>query len=282
MIKSQKMKNYLLLVFVTVFISCSKEKTDPKDDNIIIDIKEDYSEYLIKDYIETDIEFMPKEEYTNYSEVGLPQLKLFIMTTDFYASTSNSIQATEFFRGDEMIIRFEKIIEPTIGYMTIDRAYYMTSLPENIDKLTLINGDSIDTYSVTINNKFVQLIPYEVHFTNSLYAKTFRYPENSFAFICGTYTDNTFIHDEFLNLLKLNKAFEEFNFDGDGRIPYATSIGHYVNYPTIFFKYTNEKDFDSLEQVLKRYSEENIPDNCGAVISLVSWNNKKFLSWLLN
>lgn len=66
-------------------------------------------------------------------------------------------------------------------------------LPENVNKIVLINGETIDKYTIQIDNQQVLLSVIENNFTNSLFDETFRYPENTFAYICGTNTNNTIV-----------------------------------------------------------------------------------------
>lgn len=48
----------------------------------------------------------------------------------------------------------------------------------------------------------------------------------------------TQIYNDFFTLIKQNPDFTEFEFEGEGRIPYPeTTSGNWVNHPSRFFKY---------------------------------------------
>lgn len=160
-------------------------------------------------------------------------------------------------------------------------SYSYIDFPENIKKIILINGDIIDKYSVDITQEKVSITLIENNFTNSLYRHTFRYPENSFAFVCGTNTNNTHLYEDFLTLLAQNPNFTSFQFEGEGRIPYPKSTqGNWVNHPSKFFKYSDYQEFENLKNVLSDFSSENIEENSGVSISIIGWNNMKFYSWI--
>ena len=255
------MKNIILLTIISTFIfSCNKD---------------------LSDSIASDIEFMAIEVYSNSSAIESPTLKLRLKTIEEFPCVNYNLATTEFINDNELIIRFENILEPSICLTAIGPAISEIDLPENINKLTFINGNVIDSYNIIINNQEVDISIIQSNFTNSLYEKTFRYPENSFAFVCGTNTTNTYLYDDFLNILLNNQSLAEFNFNGVGRIPYPeSSSGHWVNHPSRYFKYINASDFENLGQILSDFTTQNITPNSGVTIRLISWDNRKHLSWI--
>ena len=159
------MKNIILLTIISTFIfSCNKD---------------------LSDSIASDIEFMAIEVYSNSSAIESPTLKLRLKTIEEFPCVNFNLATTEFINDNELIIRFENILEPSICLTAIGPAISEIDLPENINKLTFINGNVIDSYNIIINNQEVDISIIQSNFTNSLYEKTFRYPENSFAFACG-------------------------------------------------------------------------------------------------
>ena len=81
----------------------------------------------------------------------------------------------------------------------------------------------------------------------------------------------------------LNLDFIEFEFDGEGRIPYPeTTDGNWVNHPSKYYKYTDSDEFKNMADTMNDYSSLNIEENSGVTISIYSWNNIKFYSWIEN
>ena len=273
------MKKTVALILISfVFLGCA-----PDYENHLVDSEQyDYSEYIIEDSIETDINFMPEEIYTT-NQMQEPLLKLKLITSEVFPSISSEILTTEFIRGSELIIRLEEIIEPIISFTAIGPAITYIELPEDITEISFINGSTIDQYTIEINQQEISVRPIEENFTFSLYSKTFRIPENSFAYVCGTNTSNTYIYTDFLAILEQNPDFIEFQFVGQGRIPYPTAPnGHRVNHSSRYYEYSDFNEFENLANVLNDYSFQNIPVNSGASVSMYSWNNVKFHSWIEN
>lgn len=268
------MKKLLTLVLLGLTImGCSS------DDDVTINTS-DYSEYIIENSISTDINFMAEEIYSDFENSQTPLLKLKFITEEQFPCVNYGLKTTEFLNENELIVRFEEILEPVGCYTAIGPAISYIDLPENINKLTLINGNVIDKYSVDINIEKITINLIENDFSISLYDKTFRIPENSFAYVCGTNTNNINIYNDFLSILEQNNSFTEFEFNGEGRIPYPeTSSGHWVNHPSKFFIYSNLAEFENLENILNDYSTQNIEVNSGATIAIYGWNNLKYYSW---
>ena len=266
------MKKIIVLLVSIFSYGCSLN-----EDNI----EGEYAQYINSNSIASEIQFMPEETYANYSVAQNPSLRLKLITKEIFPCINYSIGTSEFINGAELIIRFEKIVNPGACATAIGPATKYVDLPQNINKLILINGKSIDKYDITIDSQKVKINLIESHFTTSLYDNTFRYPENSFAYICGTNTTNTNIYTDFLNILLANASLKEISFQGEGRIPYPiSSSGHWVNHKTRFFKYNTFSDFESLGQTLTNYKNGNITPNGGVTIALKSWNNSNHFSWM--
>lgn len=231
--------------------------------------------------VTSDIDFMVVEVYDNSQTSQISSLKLNLSTTEIFPCINYRLITTEVINYNELIIEFDKILKSTICLTAVGPAVSSVNLPENINEITFINRGIIDKYSVEINQEKVSITPIEKNFTNSLHDETFRIPENSFALVCGTNTDNQNIYFDFLSIIEQNLNFKELNFIGNGRIPYPEkSDGHWVDHPSKFFTYTDYKDFENLESILNDYSKENIEENSGVSINIYGWNNINFHSWL--
>jgi hypothetical protein len=268
------MKKFTLLILSIIIFSCS---ADDETSN-----QTEYSEFITENSIYTEINFMPEEIYsTNGTQE--PLLKLKLITSEYFPCINYGLSTTEFTKGNELIIRFEEITEPELCFTAIGPAISYIDLPENTNKVTFLNGNAIDKYSIEINQQKISITLIENNFTSSLYNKTFRIPENSFAYVCGTNVNNTNIYDDFSAILEQNPNFIEFAFEGEGRIPYpVSSDGNWVNHPSKFFKYLDSEEFNNLANILNDYSSENIEENSGVTISIYSWNNIKYYSWIDN
>ncbi|MHA7101728.1 hypothetical protein [Roseivirga pacifica] len=268
------MKKLLLPLLICLFYACDTEDT-PFDEL-------EYSKYKSNTSVDEEILFMPVENYDS-NETQTPVLSLKLETAEIFPCYNFGIATTQFTLGNELIIRLEKISKSTLCLTALGPARAQIDLPESVEKLTFINGNRIDQYDVTISEEKVSIKALKDSFTQSLYSNTFRLPENSFAFVCGTNTDNQHTYNDFLNILKANPNLQEFNFEGEGRIPYPeSSDGHWVNHPSKYFKYTSTEVFNDLSDVLATFTSANIQKNSGVSIALYGWNNSKHYSWIDN
>ena len=270
------MKKYTLIFLLSIItFSCNSDDNDLTDND-------EYTRYLTGNLISSDINFMTEEIYNNRT-TQTPSLKLKLITSEIFPCVNYGISTTEFTNGNELIIRFNQILEPEVCLTAIGPAVSYIDLPINTDKITFINGNIIDRYSIEINQEKISITFIENNFTSSLYNITFRIPENSFAYVCGTNTNNTNIYDDFLAILEQNPDFAEFEFEGEGRIPYPeSSSGNWVNHPSKFFIYSDFEEFNKLANILNDFSVENIEKNSGVTIAISSWNNIRYYSWINN
>jgi hypothetical protein len=274
--KTAVMKKITLLILIGFMINaCSSD--DNKNNS------SEYREYITKNSNVSAINFMPEEVYPVINASQPPVLKLKLITEDQFPCINYGLSTTQFAKGNELVVRFDKITESGGCFTAIGPAISYIDLPENTDKITFINGDKIDQYSIDINAQKISITLIEKHFTTSLYNKTFRIPANSFAYLCGTNKNNTQIYTDFYALIKQNPDFTEYEFEGEGRKPYPeTTSGNWVNHTTRFFKYRDAQEFYKLATILNNYSAKNIEKNSGVSISIYGWNNIKFLSWIEN
>jgi len=264
------MKKMGFLILAILTLSCNSDD---------LSIDSEYSEIITGKSINTDINFMPEEKFSS-NDSEEPQLKLKLITTEIFPCINFGISTTQFNNGNELIIRFNEIIIYDICATALGPAISYISLPEDTKALTLINGKVIDKYAVEIDGEKISIRLIQNNFTSSLHDETFRFPENSFAYVSGTNTNNTNIHAEFLALLRDNPHFTEFEFEGEGRIPYPErSNGYWVNHPSKFFKYSNVEEFEKLAGVLNSFSSEFIEENSGVSIAIYGWNNTYYHSW---
>ncbi len=239
-----------------------------------------FKSYTRAHAIDTDVILWPQETYTEENQ--LPVLQLHFQTTKIYPCINFGIAITQQVDENTLIIRFDSITKHQICLTAIGSASSQVPLAENIQQLVLVNGDQIDRYDVIISSEKVSLTPSDTSFTQIKANTWFRYPENSFAFICGTNTDNTHHCSDFYSILMDSLDVEPFNFQGKGIIPYpVSSSGHWNDNSTQFFTYTDVEEFKKAGALLEAYTLENIIPNSGVTLQLLNWRNQHYRSWMM-
>lgn len=240
-----------------------------------------YSGYIKSDSISTGLIFYPKEEYAQ--ENSMPKLYLHFETKKIYPCENYNIQTSTFKQSNELIIRFDKINADNMCLTALGPATTRIELPSNITSVVLINGKSIDRYLLNQTREMVELTLDTQSFSVPAYYKVYRFTENSFAYVCGTNLDNTYIYNDFLKILKDSLPLTELKFSNDGHIQYPLrSMGNYTDFDAVYFSYTNRADFDKAGDLLRNYTLKNKETFYGVSICLVNWQNKYYRSWMFN
>lgn len=250
---------FLSLILLYIFSSCEKDNNITKN-------------------VSPDINFYPLETFENYNSVDTPNLKLFFATDETYMYGGGILHFTKEVENQELVIIFDSIQIYSGGFFEEKSATCYVDLPEYINKLTLINGSFIDKYDVSISKEKVEINSVVNDYSDLIFDKIFRYPENTFNFTCWTDIGDKNLCDDFLTILNNELSLSSYEFIGEGEIPFPYYTSTEPNHCTGVFKYENESDYDRAGELLKEFTLERIPQNEGKSISLWGWNNKNFHS----
>lgn len=104
-----------------------------------------------------------------------------------------------------------------------------------------------------------------------------RYPENSFAFLCQSNADSRWMCEEFEQMMRDSLEVTPFNFPDYGTKPYPSgsdqyNIAHYYRYPEAGV-------FQDAGMMLEAYSDSVVSQHEGAFLSVINWKDKGFRSW---
>ncbi len=237
--------------------------------------------------IEGNINFKLMEGYEDDMQT-VPQIYLKMRTEKIYPCCNYPIESSLKIYGNKVNIQFFGIYIPEICLTALGPA--TSSIRLNIQSgrynLYFKNVLSLDIYEVTVADASISIRqgdPDLNSFTNPDYELYWRYPMNSFVYMCGTTTENAWMCTDFLDTLKQEINLQEFNFPDYGQKCYPdSSTGHYYDMPAKYFYYENEEDFDKAGLILESYTQKKIIPNMGIGLSLRSWKNKKYYSWMMD
>jgi len=268
------MKNTLTFLFlITIISACETSGNFPIGN---------YQSFIGDKSVDSEIGFNPAEVFDN-SEVAPATLKINFATIKQYPCFNYDLLTTVTSQQDELIIRFDDVEIGPVCLTAIGPARTSVMLPEKTKYLVLINGTDIDEYEIDITEQEINLIPQSTSFSQLNYTKIFRYPKDSFALMCGTNIDNTHLCGDFYNILADSVDISEFEFHGDGKIPYPDSTsGNWRNNASLFFTYSSFEEYIKAGNLLENFSINNLTPNDGVSIYMSSWNNKHFRSWMFD
>lgn len=212
-------------------------------------------------------------EFTFDKVIG-PELFLEIRTTAVYGCGNYYIKTDTVYEDQTLSIN---VIGAAIGSGCLTNIWPATThlFPtKSFNRIEINLRDSTDIYDIDITENKVTASPLSTSFSSFEYLNYYPYPKNSFAFYCGTLTQDSASCNEVYELLKTNLNVQEFSLPTDGESPYSEkSDGHHYNAPGKFFKYTQEEDLTTANAYILNYINANLKNTEGYGLVLVSWND---------
>lgn len=263
--------------FILATIGCSSDEADADNGKTPKSIKAENAAYVVS--LE---ELQPNDQY--YNPDKKEGFVMNIQSVEIFPNMNYSIQTTITERNNTMIITLGEILKPDITLPALGPARTTVSIPENIRNITFVNAGKEDYFTLDITDKALTINAlYNPSFISSDYSVYFRRPKNTFAFVCGTNTNNKDLREKFINKLTSSIKLKEYKFEGEGLIPWATmSDGHWSNFPTKFYTYSNPQDFEKAGKILMEFAKDNLSANDGVTMSLWNWDGKTYYSWILD
>jgi len=257
---------FLLVVFMFFFsMTCGVSSLHPVDSTVIFKITEGYPMYDCN---------------------CQPVIVLSMETEKIYGCMNFLIESqVKRLSADGIRVDLLGIKEPEVCLTALGPATFtaVLDLEERSYDLLFVNGLSRDSYLLHVKPDVIQVEDQVTagNITRPSITTYWRYPQDSFVYLCGTTEDTTWICDDFFNRLSAEIELEEFVFPDYGEICYPrSSEGYHYDMPARYFIYQSEADFDRAGEILEGYTHEVLSVNPGVMIWLKNWKDKSFRSWL--
>lgn len=260
---------FLIFIYLILSNGCEYLSSDP-----------DYKKLPI----EGNLSFNISESYVDYNKAGLPVIFFSLKTEKIYGCFNYQIITDITSSGDNVDVNILGIEATNICLTALGPASSRTEidLPDGSYNLKIHSADFSDSYNLSVTDKSINIDGNNHTGTKPLHRINWRYPKNSFAYMCGTLTQDSSICNDFLDTLESKIDLQEFTFPDSGKIPYpAGSAGHYYDMPAKYFYYQSELEFNKIESILRDYKEKYLSNKMGYGISIINWVNKSVYSWLL-
>lgn len=273
-----KTKTIYLLIVVLLISSAVWAKSSKQ--------KDEYSEKDFKiRFLDSNIIINFMETYESIYSSSTPKI-IIKMETDKKYPNMYPIMGNLKIKGNSIYIKIKGIGIPKGGmFPAVETAKREMNLNifEGSYNIIISSGKIEDKYRLKITSSSINMVSEKSTFTKLRYETFWRYPPNSFVYLCGTTTDTYWMCDDFLSKLKNEVKIEEFKFPDNGEVPYPIkSEGYHRSIPAKYFYYSKEEDFDKAGELLKAYNENTISKYQGVDIWLINWNNKRYLSWMFD
>ena len=234
--------------------------------------------------LDSKILFKAVESYELLDAISIPQIFIEMTTEKIYGCYNYRIVTSWKIEDKSIIINIIGIYKPHNCLMALGPANGRVKLGKISGNFEIKFKQSgfCDSYNLLISDSLIVLDGEETPNTAPLFYSSWRFPEKSFVYLCGTTLSDTTICSDFLDTLKTVIPLTEFEFPDFAEIPYPqASQGHYYDADARYFYYESEEDFDEIQEVLRSYKYDHFPDNNGIGLSIINWMNERIYSWLL-
>jgi hypothetical protein len=221
----------------------------------------------------------------NDKEIGTPKIYLNLFTEKQYPCCNYGLKLQKTVNGNDISIKIYNVIEPNVCLTAFGPVSEVLplDLPNGNYNLKVYTNRLVDNFVITISNEKIFIKGQSNKNSYSLYDTYYRFPKNSFAYMCGTLASTKYIYDDFLDTLKSKISLREFTFPTNGQKPYPDSMGgHYYERAAKYFIYESEEEYDKIGQILNTYTKNHSQDMYGVSIRITNWLNKSYFSWLNN
>jgi hypothetical protein len=232
--------------------------------------------------------FTVKEAYQGGKEGVEPSLFLLTETEKIYGCCNCSIAASYRRLGALLAVDILGIRLPVICLDALGPAHRgdFLELEEGVYSLEFSHASQKSAYEleVTRDALTVSLASSPLtEFAVPKFSVWWRYPRNSFVYLCGTTEATAWIYEDFLQRLRATVELEEIEFPASGELGYPRAPqGHHVDHPARYFIYANDDVFRAAGEALRAYIRDVIGHPSGVGISLRNWKNESYLSWMMD
>ncbi len=162
--------------------------------------------------VEGNIIFAIYEGYANYSSIESPRVVLSMVTEKIYPCYNYSIKSRVIVQSNHINITLLGIYVPKICETLIGPASFSSFLdvPVGVYSLNFSFNNITDRYILTVTDSYIKVTKSGTQFTKPEFELYWRYPPNSFAYLCGATTATSWICDDFLDTLLSKIELKEF------------------------------------------------------------------------
>jgi hypothetical protein len=256
-----------LMAGLTLFwgSACSERTLTPREGRVVFSVGESYR-----------------------STPGPPTIQLRLETEKIYPCCNYILVTRLSHSGSEFIADIQGIDESVVCFTSLGPAGFseFIELGNGRYALQFRDGHEWSAYWLTVDEGALTIqgqaesgsglaIPASTVF--------WRYPQNSFAVICGTTVETAWVFEDFLSRLRAAVELREIEFPAYGELGYPRAPqGHWVNHPGRYFGYGDPQDFAAAGEVLRTYVRDVIGPLQGVGIELRNWLNESYMSWLMD
>ncbi|MDZ7657980.1 hypothetical protein [Fodinibius sp.] len=232
--------------------------------------------------IKKGIEFSVQETHDQSSQTNAPVkpfIQLSMDTKDIYNCMNYRIDSKLNSTSSGQLIDIYGVQDQGVCLTALGPAqneYALDLQPGDYDLTFSHRGNSYN-YNLKITNSSLHITGDKHSFVSPKTETFWRYPENSFTYLCSSTDDTRWMCEEFEQMLNDSLDISSFTFPDYGTKPYP-SVGDQYDIAT-YYKYPEEPVFQKAGEMLEGYSDSVVSQYEGAYLSVINWKNQGFRSW---
>ncbi len=214
----------------------------------------------------------------SYTRVGEPVVALFIETEKHYPSISYDLRGSIRRQGNTIRIDVSGVApcDMCLGAVGPAQRKEMLPLTEGEYPLAITYRGHTDRYLVSVSPEAIEVSRESASFTTPRFERFWRYPPNSFAYLCDAAGQEEAC-GEFREILHANLALQPLSFPPGGEIPYPGPYSAYgLDWRAEYYRYASAADFAKAGELLRTF----IASRPGVRLYLMNWRNEQYRSWL--
>jgi len=229
--------------------------------------------------------FIITEGFTDPRTVEPPTIQLRLETEAHEPCANYSLETRISRPGGSLVVDVRGVHRPDVCLTAVGPATFQTDLDlanGAYDLRFQVDG-ATETYGLVVTDTSLEISGPGGARTSPQATLVWRFPERSFAAVCGTTVETAWICPAFRDTLLAIPTVARYTFPPSGRKPYPESSEGccWHNPPADYFTYATEAAFDAAGARLAAYSRAVVSQHQGVLIHLMSWRNQQFMSWLL-
>ncbi len=236
--------------------------------------------------------FAVREAYPFGQEGVEPTIVLDLETEKIYGCCNFSIESAFRRIGNRLLVGIEGIYMPELCLTALGPAYSSRELVLEPGSYTLeiSDGPLRSEFLIDVTDEALSVTTaasaaglQSPGLAAPLFTSWWRYPRNSFVYLCGTTEELAWVYDDFLSRLRAAAGLREIEFPAQGELGYPRAPqGYHVDHPARYFVYDDEGRFAAAGAALEAYVRDVIGQMSGTSIWLRDWKNRSYRSWMMN
>lgn len=232
--------------------------------------------------IENGIHFTVKETHDQSHEINAPVepfIQLYLKTKDIYSCLGYRLVSKLSNSQSNLLVEVKGVAKPNglcpAALGPAANAFHLEVAPGKYKLIFKYLGTTYP-FQLMVTSSSLQ-VSEGGSFIAPVIETFWRYPEQSFAYLCHSTPDTRWMCENFEQMLKDSLDITPFTFPDYGTKPYPKAGKNYD--VASYYRYRKKSVFLEIGKMLESYADSVVSREEGAYLSVLSWKKQGFRSW---